>query len=86
MAKGVPTILLAGTLGQGHEELYNHGIAGIVCIADRPMNFDQSLRRTGELLEAAAHRAMRLIGVGRGMGAEVITGKPGLEAGPGEPR
>jgi len=55
-------------LGQGHEELYNHGIAGIVCIADRPMNFDQSLRRTGELLEAAAHRAMRLIGVGRGMG------------------
>ena len=68
LAKGVPTILLAGTLGQGHEELYDHGIAGIICIADRPMNFDQSLRRTGELLEAAAHRAMRLIGVGRGMG------------------
>ena len=52
----------------GGQELYDHGIAGIVCIADRPMNFDQSLRRTGELLEAAAHRAMRLIGVGRGMG------------------
>ena len=67
LAKGVPTILLAGTLGQGHEELYDHGIAGILSIADRPMSFDQSLRRTGELLEAAAHRAMRLIGVGRGM-------------------
>ncbi len=67
LAKGVPTILLAGTLGQGHEELYDHGIAGILSIADRPMSFDQSLRRTGELLEAAAHRAMRLIVVGRGM-------------------
>ena len=68
LAKGVPTILLAGTLGQGHEELYEHGISGILSIADRPMSFDQSLRRTGELLEAAADRAMRLIGVGRGMG------------------
>ena len=63
-AKGVPTILLAGTLGRGHEELYQHGIAAVVCIADRPMSFDQSLRRTEELLEGAAQRALRLIRVG----------------------
>ena len=65
--KGVPTILLAGTLGQGHEELYQHGIMGIVCIADRPMSFSQSLRRSEKLLEGAAERAVRLIQVGMGM-------------------
>ena len=60
----VPTILLCGSLGAGHEELHQHGIAGIVCIADRPMTFEQSLRRTEELLEAAAERALRLMGIG----------------------
>ena len=58
---GVPTVLLAGSLGPGHEELYQHGIAGLVCIADRPMSFAQSLKRTEELLEAAAQRTLRLL-------------------------
>lgn len=61
LAKGVPTILLAGGLGPGYKELYQHGIAGIVTISDRPMNFAQSLRRTEELLEDAAERAVRLM-------------------------
>ena len=60
LAKGVPTVLLAGSLGPGHQELYQHGIAGIICIADRPMSFQQSIRRTAELLEGAAERALRL--------------------------
>ena len=66
---GVPTILLAGSLGQGHEELYEHAIAGIMCIADRPMTFEQSLRRTEELLESSAERSLRLMLAGRGIGA-----------------
>jgi glycerate kinase len=61
----VPTVLLAGSLGSGYEELYDHGIASVLCIADRPMSFEQSLTRTGELLEGAAERAVRLIQVGR---------------------
>ncbi len=64
LALGVPTILLAGSLGTGFEELYQRGIAGIICIADRPMRFDQSLRRTEELLEGAAERALRLMRTG----------------------
>ena len=68
LARGVPTILLAGSLGPGHEELYQHGIAAIVGIADRPMSFEQSLRRTEELLEGAAQRALRLMRVGAGLG------------------
>ena len=62
---GVPTIILAGSLGEGYEELYQHGIAAVACIADRPMSFEGSLARTEELLEGAAERAIRLWRVGR---------------------
>ena len=66
-ARGIPTILLAGSLGPGYEELYQHSLAAVVCIADRPMSFETSLSRSAELLESAAERAMRLILAGRGM-------------------
>jgi glycerate kinase len=60
-------VLLAGGLGPGYEELYDHGLAAVVCIADRPMTFDVSLSRTAELLEATAERTLRLILTGRQM-------------------
>ena len=66
-ARGVPTVVLAGSLGKGHEELHQHGIAGLVCIGDRPMSFERSLARTEELLASAAERTMRLLRVGSGM-------------------
>ena len=69
-AHGVPTVLLAGGLGPGYEELYDHALAAVVCISDRPMSFDVSLSRTAELLESAAERTMRLLLTGRAMGAE----------------
>ena len=64
LRQGVPTVLLAGSLGPGYEELQHHGIAGVVCIADQPMSFAQSLNRTEELLEAAAQRTIRLLRAG----------------------
>jgi glycerate kinase len=59
--KGVPTIILAGSVGPGYQLLYRHNIAGVVCIADRPMSFERSLARTAELLEGAAERTVRLL-------------------------
>ena len=38
-AYGVPTVLLAGSLGEGHEELYDHGVASVLCISDGAMTF-----------------------------------------------
>ena len=67
-AQGVPTVVLAGSLGPGFEELYQHAVTGIVCIADRPMSFAQSLKRTEELLEAAAERTVRLLAAGIRLG------------------
>ena len=68
LLQNVPTVLLAGSLGPGHEELYQHGIGGVVCIADRPMSLAQSLKRTEELLEAAAQRTIRLLRAGIDLG------------------
>ena len=51
-----------------YEELYNHDISAVVCIADRPMAFDRSLARTEELLEAAADRTIRLLRLGAAIG------------------
>ena len=59
-AHGVPTVLLAGSLGEGHEELYDHGVASILCISDGAMSFQQALGRTGEMLQGTAERAVRL--------------------------
>jgi glycerate 2-kinase len=64
MAHGVPTIILAGSVGPGYQQLYQHGIAGIVCITDRPMTFERSIGRTAELLEGAAERTVRLLMAG----------------------
>ena len=64
----VPTVVLAGSLGEGYEELYNHDISAVVCIADRTMAFDRSLARTEELLEAAADRTIRLLRLGAAIG------------------
>ena len=64
MSWGVPTIILAGSVGPGYQQLYHHGIAGIVCIADRPMSFERSIARTAELLEGAAARTVQLLKAG----------------------
>lgn len=62
---GVPTVLMAGSLGAGYEALYEHGIDAILPIAEEPTDLESSLRRGAELLERAAERALRLYGLGR---------------------
>ena len=62
---GVPTLLLAGSLGPGYEVLYEHGIDSIVPIAEEPTDLSSSLANGAELLERAAERAMRLFALGR---------------------
>jgi glycerate kinase len=64
-AHGVPTVLLAGSLGDGHEQLYDHGVASVLCISDGAMTFQQALGRTGEMLQRTAERAVRLFLTGR---------------------
>ena len=62
---GALVIVVAGSLGPGYEEVYQHGIDAIVSIQDRPMAMRESLARTEELLREAVERAMRLVKLNR---------------------
>ncbi|MYC34329.1 MAG: glycerate kinase [Chloroflexi bacterium] len=64
-AFGVPTLLLAGSLGEGYDALYQNGIDAIVPIAEEPTTLEHSLRNGAQLLERAAERALRLYNLGR---------------------
>ena len=61
---GIPVIAIVGSLGQGYEVVYEHGIDAVVPVLDRPMSFEDSISRTYELLRAAAERTMRVLKVG----------------------
>ena len=64
-AFGVPTLLLAGSLGDGYASLYEHGIDAVVSVAEEPATLEDSMSRGEELLERAAERAIRLYALGR---------------------
>ncbi|MCE2465811.1 MAG: glycerate kinase [Dehalococcoidia bacterium] len=63
-SRGIPVILLTGSLGTGYESVYQHGVDGVVAVLDRPMRFDESLKRSYVLLRGAAERTMHLLRVG----------------------
>lgn len=46
-----PVIAVAGTLGEGYEAVYEHGIDAVFSIASRPMPLSDALSRGPELLE-----------------------------------
>ena len=62
---GVPTILLAGSLGPGYDLLYEYGINAIMSVQEEPATLEYSLQNGAELLERAAERALRLYNLGR---------------------
>ncbi len=66
-AQGVPVIALGGSLGMGHDTLYQLGINALVPLPDAPISLKQARARTAELLAASAERAARLITIGRQM-------------------
>ena len=64
-ATGVKVVvLIAGSLGRGYEELYEHGIDAVVPILSRPMSFEESLSRSRDLLRDATERTIRLLVAG----------------------
>ena len=62
--RGIPVIALVGSLGPGHQDVYEHGIDALMPIPDRTMGFDESISRSYDLLRNAASRTMRLLKVG----------------------
>lgn len=58
--QGVPVVVLAGTLGEGYQALYGHGIDAAFAIAGGPMTLQQACANAGELLAARAGDIIRL--------------------------
>ncbi|HEX6487315.1 MAG TPA: glycerate kinase [Candidatus Dormibacteraeota bacterium] len=62
-AAGVPTVLLAGSLGEGWREVYEHGVDAVQPISEGPASLESLEASAGALLERAAERACRLLAV-----------------------
>lgn len=57
---GIPVVCLSGGLGEGSDALYEHGIAALFSIANRPMTLEEAMRDAGTLLAEAAENIVRL--------------------------
>ena len=67
--RGTPVVLLCGALGSGAEALAAATALTVVQpIIDRPMTLDEAMRDTPRLLQAAAARLARSIGIGLELG------------------
>ena len=62
---GVPLVALAGSLGEGYQELYGAGIAAAFSLASGPMTLAEACAQAARLLEDRAHDATRLWLAGR---------------------
>ncbi len=61
---GVPVICLSGGLGDGADQVRTLGVDALAAMVPGPMALEDAMRGAGELLEAAAARACRLVAVG----------------------
>lgn len=59
--KAVPCIVIAGSIGQGIEVLYEQGVTSIFSLVDSPMPLELAMQRAEDLIAAAAERIMRLV-------------------------
>ncbi len=64
----VPVIVFTGSLEEEEDKLAERGIGAVVPIAPGPISEQDSMEKAGELLQAAAERAMRLLALARELG------------------
>lgn len=57
---GVPVVVIAGTLGDGYEQLYAHGIDAAFALTNGPMSLEQACAQAPALLQARARDIARL--------------------------
>ncbi len=57
---GIPTIVLAGSIGKGIDVLYQYGITSIHSIVNKPMSLEEAMTNARELIEQAAEQTIRV--------------------------
>ena len=61
---GVPVVVLAGSLGEGWEQILDCGVLSVMPVVDRPMPLSEAMERAGELYKSAAVRMFRMLRCG----------------------
>ncbi len=62
---GVPVVILAGSLGEGYEALYEEGVESAFALVSGPMSLDQACEHAQRLLQERARDIARLWRMGR---------------------
>jgi len=57
--QGIPVIAIAGALGPGYEQLYEHGINAAFSICPGPITLDEAMAHVRELLARSAEAVLR---------------------------
>jgi len=65
-AAQVPVVVIAGTLGDGYEQMYDHGVDAAFALASGPMTLEHACRNAAPLLRDRARDIARVWGLGRG--------------------
>lgn len=61
----IPVLAIVGNIGSGASIVYRHGIDAIMSTMDKAMPLEEAMANSGEMLENAAERAMRLVEIGK---------------------
>lgn len=64
--QGIPVIAVAGSLGDGYETVYDHGIDAALAICSGPMDLSEAVARSPALLSDAGETIARIWRVARG--------------------
>ncbi|MED1725220.1 glycerate kinase [Brevibacillus parabrevis] len=62
---GIPVIVLAGSVGEGIEALYEKGVTAVIGITNKPLTLDEAMQNGASLLEQAAEQVMRVYALGK---------------------
>lgn len=62
--KNIPAFVIAGGMGKGASDIYEHGIESIITTVNAPMSVEEAMANARELYADAAERAFRLIKLG----------------------
>lgn len=58
---GLPVIAICGEIGEGYDELYNHGFTSIFSIVNRPMTLEDSIKGSKKLISDVSESIIRTI-------------------------
>ncbi len=61
--RGIPTIAVCGSLGDGYEETHAHGIDAVFSATTAPMTLPQALTRADDRIAAATEEACRAVSI-----------------------